>query len=96
MYGKAHDNWYTTTTKMFYYLPSPEIHGIQSYQGRHPKRAVVSGSTSDRDRQNVLLGSTSERKTLVLLESSFSRSSLIRVKIQTGQSEGAVLFEPTS
>ena len=51
MYGKAHDNWYTTTTKMFYYLPSPEIHGIQAYQGRHPKGAVLSGSTSDRDCQ---------------------------------------------
>ena len=50
MYGKAH-NWYTTTTKMFYYLPIPEIHGIQSYQGRHPKGAVLSGSTSDRDCQ---------------------------------------------
>ena len=59
----------------------------QFYRGLHPIGIV---------KRVVLLGSTSEKKTLVLLESSFSRSSLTRVKIQTGHSEGAVLFEPTS
>ena len=57
------------------------------YQGLHPIGIV---------RRMVLLGSTSEWKTLVLLESSFLRSTLIRVTILTGQSEGAVSFEPTS
>ena len=91
MFGKAH-NWYTTTTKIFYYLPIPEIHGIQSYQDRHPKGAVLSGlHPIGIVRRVVLLGSVPERKTLVLLESSFSRSTLIRVKILTGQSEEAVL-----
>ena len=59
----------------------------QFYEGLHPIGIV---------KRVVLLGSTSERKTLVLLESSFSRSSLIRVKIVTGQSVAAVIFEPTS
>ena len=59
----------------------------QLYQGLHPIGIV---------KRVLLLGSTFERKTLVLLESLFSMSNLIRVKILTGQSEGAVSFKPTS
>ena len=47
---------------MLYYLPIPEIHGIQSYQGRHSKGAVLSGSTSDRDGQKSGLTSIYVRK----------------------------------
>ena len=96
MHGEAH-NWYTTTTKMSNYLPIPEIHGLQSYQGRHLKEQFYQGLHPIWIvKRVILLGSTSERSTLVFLESSFSRTTLIRVQILKGQSEGAILFEPTS
>ena len=42
---------YRNFTMAVLYLPIAEIHGLQSYQGRHPKGVVLLGSTSDRDRQ---------------------------------------------
>ena len=81
---------------MFYYLPILEIHGIQLYQGRHHKEAVLSRSTSDKDRQKSGLTGIYVRKA----DSSVTRVFILKehsyLKIATGQSVGAVIFEPTS